>query len=99
MNDWKYIDARGTHQLAQLHYFTMVRRQENGEVEFKITVREHATAHNRGMHFYAEADKQTNQSTAPFTPCGWGTSLGEALSQCITAINRFPYEGPQETND
>jgi hypothetical protein len=57
-------------------------------------VRQHATPQQRGMHFFAEADRQTNQSTVPFTPCGWGPTLLDALSECITAIHRFPYEGP-----
>ena len=46
------------------------------------------------MRFFAQADKQTNQNTAPFTPIGWGSTLLKALSECIRAIHRFPYEGP-----
>jgi hypothetical protein len=44
----------------------------------------------------AEADKQTNQSIAPYTPTGWGSTLGKALAECVRAINRFAYEGPME---
>ena len=62
-------------------------------MEFRITVREYATRNHLFMHFYAEADKQTNQKTAPFTPCGWGPTLQQALSQCIRTIYLFPYEG------
>ena len=96
MNDWNYIDADPAEQLAKLHHFSMVKRQADGDIEFQITVREHATPQKLGMHFYAEADKQTNQRTAPFTPCGWGSTLAEALSQCLIAIHRFPYEGDNE---
>jgi hypothetical protein len=43
--------------------------------------------------FFAEADQQTNQKVAPFTPCGWGRTLLEALEECVRAVNRFPYQG------
>jgi hypothetical protein len=79
--------------LVRLHHFAIIKRQPEGDVEFRITVREHATPQPQGMDFYAEADKQTNQNTAPFTPCGWSSSLEDALRQCIVAIHRFPYEG------
>jgi hypothetical protein len=45
------------------------------------------------MLFYAQADKQTNQKTVPYTPVGWGRTLLEALADCIRAIHKFPYEG------
>jgi hypothetical protein len=45
------------------------------------------------MQFLAQADKQTNQKSAPFTPTGWGSTLLEALSQCVREVHRFPYEG------
>jgi hypothetical protein len=46
------------------------------------------------MAFFAQADEQTNQKTAPFTPTGWGSTLLKALSECVQAIHKFPYEGP-----
>jgi hypothetical protein len=45
------------------------------------------------MQFIAQADKQTNQKTRPFTPTEWGSTLIEALSQCVREIHRFPYQG------
>jgi hypothetical protein len=45
------------------------------------------------MHFFAQADKDTNQHTAAYRPSGWGKTMLEALSECVRAINRFPYEG------
>jgi hypothetical protein len=93
MSDWKLVSADASDQLVRLHHFAITKRQPEGDIEFRITVREHATPQERGMHFYATADKQTNQTTAPFTPCGWGPSLEIALEQCIIAIHRFPYEG------
>ena len=45
------------------------------------------------MHFFAQADKETNQHTAPYRPCGWGKTMLEALSECVRSINRFPFEG------
>jgi hypothetical protein len=81
-------------ELARLHFFSMKKKQENCDVEFRITVREYATFREPGLQYFAEADRQTNQGTAPFTPCGWGNTLFTALNECIAAIHRFPYEGP-----
>ena len=50
------------------------------------------------MRFFAEANRQTNQNTAPYTPCGWGSTLYKALAECIEAVHRFPYEGPMPDN-
>ncbi len=47
------------------------------------------------MRFFAQADKQTNQKTAPFSPSGWGSALVKALSECVREIHRFPYEPPE----
>lgn len=92
MSEWTIAGSDPADQLAKLHFFSVMTRQPDGDVEFRITVREHAIPQERGMHFFAEADKQTNQSTAPYTPCGWGPTLLDALSRCIQAIHRFPYE-------
>ena len=32
------------------------------------------------------------------SPCGWGKTMLEALSECVRAINRFPYEGANSTS-
>ena len=77
----------------------MTKQQPEGEIEFRITVRERASNPGNGMQFFAEADKQTNQNTLPFTPCGWGSSLSAALGECIRAVHRFPYEGPMPESD
>jgi hypothetical protein len=47
------------------------------------------------MRFYAEADKELNQKTASFMPCGWGDSLFSALGGCVKLIQNFPYEGEE----
>ncbi len=39
------------------------------------------------MCFFAEADKQTNQKTAAFSPCGW------ELAECVQAVHRFSHQG------
>ena len=57
-----------------------------------ITIKEYVNPPYPKMKFLAQADKQTNQKAAPFTPSGWGSSLFEALSECIREIHRFPYE-------
>lgn len=92
MTEWAYA-AEPSEELAQLHFFSLKKRQPDGDIEFTITVREYATRNEQLMRFFAQADKQTNQKTAPFTPTGWGETLLEALHECVKAIHRFPYEG------
>lgn len=94
MAEWELAQSRPSDQLCQLHYFSMKKQEAAGEVEFSITVREYVVGRDQSMRFFAEADKQTNQSTAPFTPVGWGNSLLKALAECVKAVHRFPYEGP-----
>lgn len=89
MSDWKFAHYEPAEQLALLHHFAM----KKGDVEFVITVKEYATPPDPAMKFFAEADKQTNQQTAAYTPTGWGPTLLVALSECIRAVRRFPYEG------
>ena len=96
MNGWAYVQTQPEEKLAKLHLFSVIKKQADREIEFRITVREYATPQPRGMHFFADADKQVNQATAPFTPYGWGSSLSQALSECIKNIRRFPYENPAE---
>ena len=93
MNEWTFAQTDPSEELARLHFFSAKKRQPGGDVEFVITVKEYATRNPQQMAFFAQADKQTNQKTAPFTPCGWGETLLAALSECIQAIHRFPYEG------
>ena len=100
MAEWELAQASPSDELAQLHFFSVKKKQPEGAVEFQIVVREFAASQeNRSMRFFAEANRQTNQSTAPYTPCGWGSTLGKALSECVRAIHRFPYEGPMPDGD
>jgi hypothetical protein len=96
MAEWTFAESDPKEGLAQLHFFSINIPQDGGAVEFRITVREYATPNQLSMRFYAEADKQTNQNSAPYTPCGWGQTLLEALSHCVEAARRFPYEGNKE---
>jgi hypothetical protein len=98
MAEWQLTQSHPSEQLAKLHFFSIKKQQANGEIEFRIVVKEFAAIEDRSMQFFAEADKQTNQSTAPYTPTGWGPNLFKALSDCIRAIHRFPYEGPPVAN-
>ena len=93
MSEWEFAQSHPSEQLAKLHHFSVTKRQADGDVEFRILIKEYVCGENQMMRFYAEADKQTNQHTAPYTPCGWGGSLLKALSECIRAIHRFRYEG------
>ena len=92
MAEWTFAQRSPSEQLAQLHFFSMKKRQPDGDIEFLITVREYVTPTDPAMLFFAEADKQTNQKTAPFIPSGWGRTLLDALSECMQAVHRFPYE-------
>ena len=93
MSDWRFAQEEVALELAMLHFFSIVKQEPEGEVEFRITIKEFAKPSSRMMTFFAQADKQTNQKTLPITPAAWGDTLLEALSQCITEINRFPYQG------
>ncbi len=96
MAEWIYAQTQPGDELAKLHFFSLLKHEPAGEVEFRITVRKYATRNKALMRFFAQTDKQTNQRVAPFTPCGWGETLLEALSECVKSIHRFPYQ-PQET--
>lgn len=91
-SEWTFAQADPGQQLAQLHLYSIVKKQGEAEIEFTITVKEFVTPKDPAMRFFASADKQTNQKTAPFTPCGWGKTLLDALAECIRAVERFPYE-------
>ncbi|MDA1313304.1 MAG: hypothetical protein O2968_08220 [Acidobacteria bacterium] len=92
MDDWKYAQSQPADGLARLEYYSMKKQQDGREIEFLITVRETIPQRDRTMQFLAQADKQTNQKIAPYTPTGWGPTLLEALSECVKAVHRFPYE-------
>jgi hypothetical protein len=93
LEDWGYAQADPSEQLARLHFFSMKKQQDGGEVEVTITVREFFTPKDGALVFFAQADKQTNQKVAPYTPSGWGKTLLQALAECIREVNRFPYQG------
>lgn len=93
MSDWTFAQTQPSDELAKLSFFAMKKQQPDGDIEFIITVKEFVERNPYHMRFFAQADKQTNQKTASFTPCGWGESLLQALSECVRAIHRFPYEG------
>jgi hypothetical protein len=93
MEEWAYAQAKASEKLARLHYFSVVKKQDAAEIEFTITVKEYATPPDGRMRYFALADKQTNQESAPYTPCGWGETLLSALSDCIMEMHRFPYQG------
>jgi hypothetical protein len=91
MSEWEFAQANPEQQLAKLHHFSMCTKQESGDVEFTITVKEFLTPKDPAMGFLAQADKQTNQGVAPYTPVGWGKTMLAALAQCMREVERFPY--------
>ena len=92
MDEWKYAQSSPNEQLARLYLFAVKKLQDGQEIEFTITVKEFVTPKDGAMVFFAQADKQTNQHVAPYTPSGWGKSLLAALDECRREINRFPYQ-------
>jgi len=92
MDEWAYAQTKASEKLARVSYFSVMKQQDGVEIEFLITVKEYAVPSDRRMHFFALADKQTNQDGAPYTPCGWGETLISALSDCIRELERFPYQ-------
>jgi hypothetical protein len=92
--EWHFTKTNISEGLAQLSYFIMTKRQPEGSVDFKITVKEYAVPPaGQRLRFFAEADKPVNQSTALVLPSGWGDSVQEALEGCLRLIRQFPYEG------
>ena len=58
MEDWQYAQADRTEELAQLHYFTMIKHQDGRQIPFAVTVKEFAVApKGQNLRFFAEADK------------------------------------------
>ena len=53
-----------------------------------LPLREHA---DQGTEIDGRIRWETK--VAPYTPCGWGRTLLEALEECVRAVNRFPYQG------
>src|SRR5215475_10845797 len=93
MKDWGFAQTDPSQELAHLHFFSIQKHYPARRVEFIITVKEFVTPKEPTMIFFAQADQQTNQATAPYHPSGWGKTLLEALANCIREINRFPYAG------
>ena len=92
--DWDFTTTNPSEELAQLTYFSMTKCQPKGRVSFRITVKEYAVPPaGQRLRFFAQADKQVNQSSASLLPSGWGDSVGEALDGCLRLIRQFPYEG------
>src|SRR5262245_59695352 len=93
MTEWVFAEKSPPDELAQMHFFSIQKIQGERAIEFRIAVYEYATKNHLSMRFFAQAEKQTNQRTLPFTPVGWGQTLLQALSECVDAVHRFPYEG------
>jgi len=70
MSDWQFAQENPAEQLAQLHFFSVMKRRGRGR---------HCVSHHRErvwprrlsgqrLRFFAEADKPVNQKTASFVP-------------------------------
>lgn len=98
MSDWKYVQRNPSEQLAKLHHFSVKKSHASGPVEMRITVYEYATPELGDLTFFAQADTELNQNNLPFRPCGWGSSLMAALSECLKNMRKFEYEGAAKTS-
>jgi hypothetical protein len=92
VSEWKYAEEKPAERLCKIEQYAVTKQQAGGDVEFTITVREYVSPPDPAMRFLAQADKQTNQKTVPYTPTGWGASLLQALAECVQGIRKFPYE-------
>jgi hypothetical protein len=90
--EWEFAQRDKSEQLARLHHFAMTKTVADGDIEFIITVYEYLTPKDPAMKFLARGDKQLNQKTAAFNPCGWGLTMIQALTACMDMIRKFPYE-------
>ena len=79
MKEWGFAQSHPNEELAQVHFFSMKKQQASGEIEFMITVKEYITPKEPTMHFFAQADKETNQNTAPTVPAGGEDDAGSAV--------------------
>ena len=95
MSDWEFAQTDPAEQLGELHFFSVKKLQGSEEIDFTITIKEFGTPKSFALRFFAQADKETNQRAAAYTPSGWGKTMLEALSACIREINRFPYQVPK----
>lgn len=57
MAEWTFAQSEEADELAQLHLFSINKRQGDRIIEFVITVKEYATPNHLGMRYFAEADK------------------------------------------
>jgi hypothetical protein len=92
LSEWHYAEEKPSERLCRVEHYSMLKPRAGGDVEFLITVREYVNPPDPAMRFLAQADKQTNQQSAPYTPTGWGSSLLQALAECAKGIRKFPYE-------
>jgi hypothetical protein len=92
LEDWKYVDSEAEERLCHVEQYGIRKTYSGGEIEFIVSVREYREPPDPAMRFFAQADKHTNQKSAPYIPCGWGPNLSTALWECIKAIRKFPYE-------
>ena len=57
MKEWIYAQRDPSERLAQLHFFSVTKKQPEGDIEFLITVKEYVPSKDESMAFFAQADK------------------------------------------
>jgi hypothetical protein len=91
MDEWIYAQSDPSERLARLHYFSVNKKHDSGEIELRITVKEFATPEIGSLRFFAMADLPFD-GTTNYQPSGWANTLLGALSECLANCRKFPYE-------
>jgi hypothetical protein len=98
MIGWQYAQAHPSEALAHLHFFSVKKEHQGGEIDVRITVQEFATPEVGAFKFLAIADIELNQDTAAFHPTGFSNTLMDALSECLKRVREFDYEGSEHAS-
>jgi hypothetical protein len=53
MSEWAFAQSDPSKELAQLHFFSVKRKQDDREIEFHITVHEYGSPRDGSMRFFA----------------------------------------------
>lgn len=91
--DWEFIETHAEEAFSRIEYFGFKKPMPDGtSVDFVVTLHHYRLRPDPAMSFFAQADKQVNQKTAPYTPSGWCSTAQEALWECLKSIRKFPYQ-------
>jgi hypothetical protein len=70
MTDWTFAEQKPSDELAQLHFFSMQKIQDERSIEFRIAVYEYATKNHLSMRFLPRRPANEPENVAVYA-CGW----------------------------